>query len=66
MPLGLWVRSILTLATTLSFYGSVTGRVVVGATMSLDWFMNDRNGEVSRHMGNSRGILNPIGASMGM
>src|SRR5437899_9702813 len=24
------------------------GRVIVGATMSLDWFMNDRNGDVSR------------------
>jgi dihydrofolate reductase len=24
------------------------GNVIVGATMSLDWFMNDRNGDVSR------------------
>ncbi|GAC1633913.1 MAG: dihydrofolate reductase family protein [Ktedonobacteraceae bacterium] len=24
------------------------GNVIVGATMSLDWFMNDRNGNVSR------------------
>jgi dihydrofolate reductase len=24
------------------------GKVIVGATMSLDWFMNDRNGDVSR------------------
>lgn len=24
------------------------GSVIVGATMSLDWFMNDRNGDVSR------------------
>ena len=24
------------------------GRVIVGATMSLDWFMNDRNGDVIR------------------
>ncbi len=23
-------------------------RVIIGATMSLDWFMNDRNGDVSR------------------
>ena len=23
------------------------GRVIIGATMSLDWFMNDRNGDVS-------------------
>src|SRR6266550_4609580 len=24
------------------------GNVIIGATMSLDWFMNDRNGDVSR------------------
>src|SRR5947207_8807145 len=24
------------------------GKVIIGATMSLDWFMNDRNGDVSR------------------
>ncbi|HAT43611.1 MAG TPA: riboflavin biosynthesis protein RibD, partial [Ktedonobacter sp.] len=24
------------------------GKVIVGATMSLDWFMNDRNGDLSR------------------
>ena len=24
------------------------GKVIVGATMSLDWFMNDRNGDVNR------------------
>lgn len=24
------------------------GNVIVGATMSLDWFMNDRNGDISR------------------
>src|SRR5205085_8747256 len=24
------------------------GKVIVGATMSLDWFMNDRHGDVSR------------------
>jgi dihydrofolate reductase len=24
------------------------GKVIIGATMSLDWFMNDRNGNVSR------------------
>ena len=24
------------------------GKVIIGATMSLDWFMNDRNGDLSR------------------
>ncbi len=24
------------------------GNVIVGATLSLDWFMNDRNGDISR------------------
>src|SRR5438270_12088143 len=24
------------------------GKVIIGATMSLDWFMNDRHGDVSR------------------
>src|SRR5574337_769887 len=28
--------------------GNTMGTVIIGATMSLDWFMNDRNGDVSR------------------
>src|SRR5260370_15537926 len=39
---SLWRRNIH------SCYGGVMGKVIVGATMSLDWFMNDRNGDVSR------------------
>src|SRR5215472_12324497 len=31
-----------------SFYGGVMGKVIVGATMSLDWFMSDRDGDVGR------------------
>src|SRR5258708_16961229 len=31
-----------------SFYGGVMGNVIVGATMSLDGFMNDRHGDVIR------------------